>query len=83
MNFEQMNDVQKRLHNAAVVLEAECDDHGFAQLQRDALAELEQLKIDARRYRYARKEMCLSLSKDRTLSQEEVDEYVDEMSSHE
>ena len=41
MNFEQMNDVQRRLHNAAIVLKAECDKHGFAMLQLDAITEIE------------------------------------------
>ena len=43
MDFEQMNAIQRRLHNAACVLGADGDEHGFEQLQRDAIAEIERL----------------------------------------
>lgn len=41
MTFEEMSPLQRRLHNAALVLEAEGDDHGFAKLQRDAIEALQ------------------------------------------
>jgi hypothetical protein len=44
MDFEQMNAIQRRLHNAACVLGADGDEHGFEQLQRDATAEIERLR---------------------------------------
>lgn len=44
MNFEHMNAIQRRLHNAACVLGADGDEHGFEQLQRDAIAEIEHLR---------------------------------------
>lgn len=44
MDFEQMDEVQKRLHNAALVLEAEGDTNGFSKLQLDAIAYIERLK---------------------------------------
>ena len=43
MNFEHMNAIQRRLHNAACVLGADGDEYGFEQLQRDAIAEIERL----------------------------------------
>ena len=39
-NFKQMNEIQRRLHNAAIVLGADGDEYGFEQLQRDAIAEI-------------------------------------------
>ena len=45
MDFERMNPIQRRLHNAACVLGADGDEYGFEQLQRDAIAELERLRI--------------------------------------
>ena len=44
MDFEQMNAIQRRLHNAACVLGADGDDHGFKQLQHDAIDEIERLR---------------------------------------
>jgi roadblock/LC7 domain-containing protein len=46
MDFEQMNAIQRRLHNAACVLGADGDEHGFEQLQRDAIAEIDRLKAE-------------------------------------
>jgi len=48
MEFEQMDAVQKRLHNAALVLEAEGDTNGFSKLQLDAIAYIERLKASLR-----------------------------------
>ena len=44
MKFEHMNAIQRRLHNAACVLGVDGDEHGFEQLQRDAIAEIEHLR---------------------------------------
>ena len=44
MDFERMNAIQRRLHNAACVLGADGDEYGFEQLQRDAIAEIERLR---------------------------------------
>jgi hypothetical protein len=44
MNFEHMNAIQRRLHNAACVLGADGDEYGFEKLQRDAIAEIEHLR---------------------------------------
>lgn len=44
MHFDEMNAMQRRLHNAACVIEAEGDEHGFAKLQRDAIAEIQRLR---------------------------------------
>lgn len=38
MKFEDMNPLQRRLHNAAIVLDAEGDEHGFVGLLREAIA---------------------------------------------
>jgi len=46
MDFDSMNEMQRRLHNAACVLSADGDEHGFARLQRDAIAEIERLRMD-------------------------------------
>lgn len=54
MTFEEMNPLQRRLHNAALVLEAEGGGHGFAKLQRDAIDGIETLTKDAERYRVGR-----------------------------
>ena len=48
MKFDDMNPVQRRLHNAACVLGADGDEHGFEQLQRDAIAEIELLRATLR-----------------------------------
>jgi hypothetical protein len=45
MIFEHMNKIQQRLHNAAIVLDADGEEYGFAQLQRDAIDEIEKLRI--------------------------------------
>ena len=44
MNFDDMNPVQRRLHDAACVMGVNCDEYGFEQLQRDAIAEIERLR---------------------------------------
>jgi len=44
MNFDHMNAIQRRLHNAACVLGADGDEYGFEKLQRDAIAEIELLR---------------------------------------
>ena len=49
MDFERMNAIQRRLHNAACVLGADGDEHGFEQLQRDAIAEIERLQDTLKR----------------------------------
>ena len=41
MTFDEMSPLQRRLHNAALVIEAEGDDHGFAKLQKDAIDALQ------------------------------------------
>lgn len=48
MNFEHMNAIQRRLHNAACVLGADGDEYGFEQLQRDAIAEIARLEAALR-----------------------------------
>ena len=49
MDFDRMNAIQRRLHNAACVLGADGDEYGFEQLQRDAIAEIDRLHADADR----------------------------------
>lgn len=49
MNFDQMNSMQRRLHNAACVLGADGDEYGFEQLQRDAIEEIERLRAELAR----------------------------------
>lgn len=49
MDFESMNAIQRRLHNAACVLGAEGDEHGFEQLQRDAIEEIARLTASLKR----------------------------------
>lgn len=44
VRFEEMNPLQRRLHNAAIVLECEGDEHGFVELQRDAIMEIQQMR---------------------------------------
>ena len=58
MNFEHMNAIQRRLHNAACVLGADGDEHGFEQLQRDAIAEIEHLR-EAEHIQFARAILAL------------------------
>lgn len=48
MDFERMNEIQRRLHNAACVLGADGDEYGFEQLQRDAIAEIARLEATLR-----------------------------------
>lgn len=43
--FESMNALQRRLHNAACVSQLD-DEYGFAQLQYDAIDEIEQLRTE-------------------------------------
>lgn len=47
MVFENMNAIQRRLHNAACVLGADGDEHGFEQLQRDTIDEIQRLREEA------------------------------------
>lgn len=47
MNFDNMTPIQRRLHNAAIALGAEGDEHGFEALQRDAIDEIERLRVHA------------------------------------
>lgn len=49
MDFEQMDEVQKRLHNAALVLEEDGDKNGFPKLQLDAIEYIERLKTSLNR----------------------------------
>lgn len=44
MQFENMNEIQAKLHNAAIVTEAEGDDYGYAKVMRDAIDEIEKLR---------------------------------------
>jgi hypothetical protein len=44
MDFDQMDAVQRRLHNCALVLEADGDTNGFPKLQFDAIEYIERLK---------------------------------------
>lgn len=48
MHFDDMNQIQRRLHNAAIVLGADGDEHGFEKLQRDAISEIEAMRSLAR-----------------------------------
>ena len=54
MHFDEMNATQRRLHNAACVIETEGDEHGFAKLQRDAIAEIEALRTVLRSFTNSR-----------------------------
>jgi cob(I)alamin adenosyltransferase len=49
MDFESMNAIQRRLHNAACVLGADGDEYGFEQLQRDAIQEIARLEAALKR----------------------------------
>jgi hypothetical protein len=40
MNFADMNPLQRRMHNAAIVLECDGDETGFAPLLREAIEAL-------------------------------------------
>lgn len=51
VRFEEMNPLQRRLHNAAIVLECECDEHGFVELLRETIGEIENLRSEADFYR--------------------------------
>ena len=81
--FESMNPLQRRLHNAACVLQAEGDEHGFAQLQIDAIDEVERLRADAERYRWLRDRMLVREIHEAALytnleQQESIDAAIDE-----
>ncbi len=41
MHFDDMNELQRRLHNAAIVAESDGDEWGHAGVMRDAIAEIE------------------------------------------
>jgi hypothetical protein len=41
MRFEDMNPLQQRLHNAAIVLDGDGDEHGYAGLLREAIDQIE------------------------------------------
>lgn len=54
MRFEDMNAMQKRLHNAALVLDGEGDDYGFVGMLREAIEQIERMRTDAARYDFLR-----------------------------
>lgn len=41
MHFDDMNEMQRRLHNAAIVAESDGDEWGHANVMRDAITEIE------------------------------------------
>jgi hypothetical protein len=47
MNFEHMNAMQRRLHNAAGIIDVDgfYDDEGYAQVLRDAIDEIQRLRV--------------------------------------
>lgn len=45
IKFENMNELQRRLHNAAIVLDCDGDELGFAGLLREAIEELQNLRM--------------------------------------
>ena len=53
MEFEDMTEIQRRLHNAALVLDADGDEYGFVDLLRGAIAEIERTSraVENSRYR--------------------------------
>lgn len=53
MKFEDMSELQRRLHNAALVLDADGDEYGFVELLRGAIAEIERTTkaVENARYR--------------------------------
>ena len=55
MKFEDMNEMQRRLHNAGIVLGCDGDEYGFEQLQFDALKEIGRLESENRTLRIAQK----------------------------
>lgn len=48
MKFDDMNDLQKRLHNAAIVIEIELNGYGFKELLLETIEELEKVKSSAK-----------------------------------
>jgi hypothetical protein len=46
-------EIQRRLHNAACVMREDGDPYCFADLQRDAIAEIERLRAEVERLTYA------------------------------
>lgn len=52
MKFENMTPLQRRLHNAAIVLDAEGDEHGFVGLLREAIATEEAQGVEPYRWAY-------------------------------
>ena len=44
MDFENMNAVQRRLHNAACVLDADGDEYGYVVVLRDAIDDIAGLR---------------------------------------
>jgi hypothetical protein len=43
--FEDMNPLQKRLHNAAIALELDGDEFGFSGLMRETIEALQEAKM--------------------------------------
>jgi len=43
MHFDDMNELQRRLHNAAIVAECDGDEYGHAGVMRDAIDEINRL----------------------------------------
>ena len=54
MRFEDMNAMQRRLHNAALVLDGEGDEYGFVGMLREAIEQIERIRTDAARYDFLR-----------------------------
>lgn len=48
MHFDDMNELQRRLHNAAIVADSDGDEWGHANVMRDAITELETMRSLAR-----------------------------------
>ena len=71
MNFDSMNQIQRRLHNAACVLGADGDEYGFEKLQRDAIAEIERLRqhavVLAATAEEVERERCAKVNRDRAM----------------
>jgi hypothetical protein len=45
VEFEDMNELQRRLHNAAIGLECDGDEYGYVGLLRETIAELQKLNM--------------------------------------
>ena len=48
MHFDDMNELQRRLHNAAIVADSDGDELGHANVMRDAITEIETMRSLAR-----------------------------------